>query len=176
MDSLYDEVVIKPKQSIAVKIIVGGIYSFLAAFFMLACYTAFVYSEPVVITQCLPLIIPVFAITFYFFRQNRVEYEYIYCDDVIDIARIKAKEKRKNILHIETDNIEYFGPVDAKESESYRMLPKQSYISAKPSRDLYMMVTVVRGRKYQIWMEPSEKIIECFKIKLGRKIVLKKEN
>ena len=172
MDSLYDEVVVKPKQSKYVYVIVWGIFAFLAAFFALACYTAYVYSSPVVVTQCLPFVIAIFAITYYFFRQNKIEFEYIYCDDVLDIARIKAKEKRKNILHVETDNIEYFGPVTAKESEPFSQLPKQNYTSAKPSRTVYMMVTVIKGRKYQVWLEPSDKIISCFKIKLGRKIVL----
>ena len=98
MESLYAEVVVKPKQSLVRNVILGIVFFLVGAFLILASYAAYVSKTIVVLTMCLPVLVTVFALTFYFYRQNKIEYEYIYCDDVIDIAKIRAKQKRKNIV------------------------------------------------------------------------------
>ncbi|MBQ3602169.1 MAG: hypothetical protein II992_13395 [Lachnospiraceae bacterium] len=171
MDSLYAEVVVKPKQPIVTKIIVWIVTVFLLAFMGLAIKTAIVSHTFYVITYCLPMIIPIGALTYYFYKMSKIEYEYIYCDDTIEVARIRAKQKRKIIFRIETDNIEAFGPIDDKQMEQYSQLPERNFTSAKSINKAYAIISVIKGTKTQVLIEPSEKMIECFKIKLGKKVL-----
>lgn len=171
MESLYAEVTVKPKQSIVRKVIIGIVASLLTFILVLAIYTAYVTEEPYVVTCCLPLIVSIGAITCYFHKMGKIEYEYIYCDDVIDIAKIKAKQKRKHIVRIETDNIEMFAPLDSEAMKEYASLPKKDFASAKKQNPIYAAVTVLDGRKLRVLLEPSEKMLEGLKIKLGTRIV-----
>lgn len=171
MDSLYAEVVVKPKQSTGRKIIVGIATAVILFVIYLACITAHAFHDIYVITFCLPLVISVGALTIYFHKMGKMEFEYIYCDDVIDIAKIKAKQKRKNIARIETDNIELFAPAGAKELESYKKLPKRDFASAKKENPVYVLITVINGTKVRVLLEPSQKMLECLKMKLGTRII-----
>lgn len=173
MDSLYAEVVVKPKQSVVRKVIIATVVLVLTFVLYLAVKTAFTFSDPSPVFFCLPFIISVGAIVIYFYKMGKIEYEYIYCDDVIDIAKIKAKQKRKNIVKIETDNIEMFAPLDSVAMKSYESLPKKDFASAKKINPTYAMVTVIGGKKVRVLLEPSEKMLEGLKIKLGTRIVCK---
>lgn len=171
MESLYAEVVVKPKQSISKKVIVIVVTIFLAFVTISAVKVAFLQQSLFVISCCAPMVIAIGALTWYFNKSGKIEYEYIYCDDTIDIARIRAKEKRKNILRVEVENIEIFAPADAKEMEPYNSLPAEDYASAKKENPIYAMVTVVKGKKARVLLEPSEKMLDGLNIKLGRKLI-----
>lgn len=171
MESLYAEVVVKPKQSISKKVIVTIVTIFLALVTISAVRLAFLQQSLFVISCCAPMVIAIGAITWYFNKSSRIEYEYIYCDDIIDIARIRAKEKRKNILRVEVENIELFAPVDTEAMTQYNNLSAIDYASAKKENPIYAMVTVVKGKKVRVLLEPSEKMLDGLSIKLGRKMI-----
>lgn len=173
MESLYAEVVVKPKQSLSKKVIVAIVTVFLVLVTISAVRVAFLQQNLFVISCCAPMVIAIGAITWYFNKSSKIEYEYIYCDDTIDIARIRAKEKRKNILRVELDNIELFAPIDAKEMEQYNNLSAVDYASAKKENPIYAMVTVVKGKKVRVLLEPSKKMLDGLSIKLGKKIIRK---
>lgn len=173
MDSLYAEVVVKPKQSVVRKVIIGVVVLVLAFLLYLAVKASVLYSDVYPIFFCVPVFISVGAITIYFHKMGKIEYEYIYCDDVIDIAKIKAKQKRKNVVRIETDNIEMFAPLDSAAMKNYETLPKRDFTSAKKVNPIYALITVVDGKKVRVLLEPSEKMLEGLKIKLGTRIVCK---
>ncbi|MDE7423116.1 MAG: hypothetical protein K2N51_05420 [Lachnospiraceae bacterium] len=171
MESLYAEVVVKPKQSLSKKVIVAIVVIFLAFVTISAVWVAFLMQSLFVVSCCAPMVIAIGAITWYFYKSSKIEYEYIYCDDTIDIARIRAKEKRKNILKVEVENIELFAPADAKEMEQYNSLSAVDYASAKKENPIYAMVTVVKGKKARVLLEPSKKMLDGLSIKLGRKLI-----
>lgn len=173
MDSLYAEVVVKPKQSVVGRIIIALVVLVLAFVFYLSVKAAITYSDISPVFFCMPFLISIGAIVVYFYKMGKIEYEYIYCDDVIDIAKIKAKQKRKNIVRIETDNIEMFAPLDSAAMKNYETLPKRDFASAKKTNPIYAVVTVVDGKKVRVLLEPSEKMLEGLKIKLGTRIVCK---
>lgn len=173
MDSLYAEVVVKPKQSVARKVIIALVAVVLLFVLYLAIKAAITFSDASPVFFCLPLIISVGAIAIYFHKMGKIEYEYIYCDDVIDIVKIKAKQKRKNMVRIETDNIEMFAPLDSTAMKKYDALPKRDFASAKKINPVYALVTVINGKKVKVLLEPSEKMLEGLKIKLGTRIVCK---
>lgn len=174
MESMYAEVVVKPKQPLVRNLIAYAIYAVAALFFLFACWSAIVDRVGMVVACSLPAEIVVIALNTYFYRRGKIEYEYLFCDDVLIIAKIMNKSRRKNQAKIETDNIEAFGLADSKELETYNSLPLRNFASAKKENDVYTMVTVLKGKKVRIWIEPSEKLLYCLKIKLGTRFVGKK--
>ena len=171
MESMYAEVVVKPKQPLVRNLVVYAVYVFAVAFFFLACYESYRAGTFMNIMASLPFEIVLFALNTYFYRRGKIEYEYLYCDDVMIIANITNKSKRKNIAKIEADNIELFAPEDAKELSNYKDLPKRDFASAKKENPIYAMVTVFKGKKIRILIEPSDKLLYCFKMKLGTRYV-----
>ena len=173
MESMYAEVVVKPKQPMVRNLIAAAIYVLAVAFFGLACYTSFVYQTLQVVAYCLPFEVVVFALNTYFYRRGKIEYEYLYCDDVLIVAKIINKSKRKNMAKIEMDNVELVAPITAPEAKSFESLPKKDFASEKKTNPIYAVVTVVDGKKVRVLLEPSEKMLEGLKIKLGTRIVCK---
>lgn len=171
MESLYAEVVVKPKQSLTKKVIVIIVTVFLTLITITAVGVAIRHQSIFVISRCTPMVVAIGAITWYFNKSSKIEYEYIYCDDIIDVARIRAKEKRKNILRVEVENIELFAPVGVEEMAQYNHLPVVNYASAKKENPIYAMVTVIKGKKVRVLLEPSERMLEGLSIKLGRKLI-----
>lgn len=174
MESMYAEVVVKPKQPILRNIVVVAIYVLAIAFLFLACYESYQAGTFMNIMASLPFEIVVFALTTYFYRRGKIEYEYLYCDDVMIIAKITNKSKRKNIAKIETDNIELCAPENASELYLFKELPKRDFASAQRANPVYAIVTVLKGKKVRILIEPSEKLLYCFKMKLGTRYVATK--
>lgn len=167
MDSMYAEVVVKPKQPKLRNGIAVCVFLFAAFVFLLSCVTAYTYGDLYVIFCCLPFEIVVISLDIYFYRRGKIEYEYLYCDDVLLIAKIINKSKRKNMAKIETDNIELFAPVQSAELNQYKQLQVRDFASARKNNPVYVMVTVLRGKKVRVLLEPSEKLLSCLKIKLG---------
>lgn len=171
MESMYAEVVVKPKQPMVRNLIAAAIYVLAVAFFGLACYTSFVYQTLQVVAYCLPFEVVVFALNTYFYRRGKIEYEYLYCDDVLIVAKIINKSKRKNMAKIEMDNVELVAPITAPEAKSFESLPKKDFASAKKENPIYILVTVLKGKKVRLLLEPSEKLLYCFRMKLGTRMV-----
>lgn len=175
MDSLYAEVVVKPRQPIVRNIITTLIYVAIGLFFLYTCWSGIVDGQMVVIAFGLPFEVSVVALNTYFYRRGRIEYEYLYCDDVMIIAKIINKSKRKNMAKIEAENMELVAPVGAKELEQYKQLPIRDFASAGKKGQLYVMVTTLQKKKVRILFEPSDKLLYCFKMKLGTRIVSEKK-
>lgn len=171
MESMYAEVVVKPKQPLVRNCIAYAVYVLAVAFFFLACYESFMSGTIMNVMCSLPIEIVVFALNTYFYRRGKIEYEYLYCDDMMIIAKITNKSKRKNIAKIEADNIELLAPENASELNSYKELPKRDFASARKVNPVYAMITVFKGKKVRILIEPSDKLLYCFRMKLGTRYV-----
>ena len=171
MESMYAEVVVKPKQPMVRNVITAVIYVLATAFFGFACYTSVVCQTLQVVAYCLPFEIVVFALNTYFYRGGKIEYEYLYCDDVLIVAKIINKSKRKNLVKIEMENVELVAPITASEARNFESLPKKDFASARRENPIYILVTVVKGKKVRILLEPSEKLLYCFRMKLGTRMV-----
>ena len=171
MDSLYAEVVVKPRQPRVRNTIAAIVYIAVVGFFIASCVAANLFDTMMPVFQSIPMVVVVVSITTYFYHRGKIEYEYIYCDDVITIAKIINQSKRKNIASIETDNIELFAPIKSDELKHFSNLKKVDFASARKKGDVYGVVTPYQGNNSIIMLEPSEKMLSCMKIKLGRKYV-----
>lgn len=125
-------------------------------------FVAFVYA---------PFIVGLIGIMYVVFPRLKAEYEYIYCDDRLDIARILGKTSRKNMLRIEMDVLEFVAPVNSEKLDEYKNLPVKDFSSRKKKDGKYAIITMIKDRKTKVIFEPSDKIIECMYFKAPRKIV-----
>ena len=80
MESMYAEVVVKPKQPLVRNLVVYAVYVFAVAFFFLACYESYRAGTFMNIMASLPFEIVLFALNTYFYRRGKIEYEYLYCE------------------------------------------------------------------------------------------------
>lgn len=117
-----------------------------------------------------PLIIFVVGAIVVIFPKLNVEYEYIFCDGQFDIARIRGKATRKNIMRIDFENVELVAPYQSEKLREYQNLPKKDFSSGIESKKLYVMIAVIKEKKTKIFFEPSEKMLECMKLKAMSKV------
>lgn len=117
-----------------------------------------------------PLIIFVVGAIVVIFPRLNVEYEYIFCDGQFDIARIRGKATRKNIMRIDFENVELVAPYQSEKLRGYQNLPKKDFSSGIASKKLYVMIAVLKEKKTKIFFEPSEKMLECMKLKAISKV------
>lgn len=116
-------------------------------------------------------VIAIFLCTYAFPRFN-VEFEYIYCDGQFDFDRITGNSKRKNILRIDSDNIEMIAPVNSHALDSYKHmnLIVKDFSSKKPDAHVFAIIGHNQKETLKILFEPNEKMIACIKQKTPRKI------
>ncbi len=119
----------------------------------------------------LPIIVLVIGAMIIVLPKLNVEYEYIFCDGQFDIARIRGKATRKNIIRIDFENVELVAPYKSENLKAYQELPRKDFSSGFASNNVYVMIAVWKEKKTKIFFEPSEKMLECMKLKAANKII-----
>lgn len=107
----------------------------------------------------------------YFYPLLNVEYEYIFCDGQLDFDKIMGGNKRKTALKIDMEDIEIIGPVKAAELASYKSLKTHDFSSKKADANTYAAVGSVKNENVRILFDPSQKMIECMRMKSPRKVL-----
>ena len=118
----------------------------------------------------LPIIVFLAGAMIIIFPKLNVEYEYIFCDGQFDIARIRGKATRKNLIRVDFENVELVAPYQSEKTRSYQDLPKKDFSSGIASDKLYVMIVILKEKKTKIFFEPSEKMLECMKLKAMSKV------
>lgn len=167
MAELYAEAGVKRKEngeSIAKRI---GLIAFIIV--------SFVVSGISPILSVLP--VAAILITIYIFPKLSVEYEYVFCDGQLDFDKIMGKAKRKNMLKVDFEQVEIIAPSNSHALDSYKNqnIKKLNYYSLDSQAKTYTLIGASLGKsegeKVRILFEPSEKMIECMKLKSPRKVV-----
>lgn len=125
------------------------------------------------------VVLPVIAliIAFIFFPRLNVEYEYVFCDGQIDFDKIMGKAKRKTMLKMDLEQIEIVAPSNSHSLDSFKNgnLAKIDYSSLNLDAKTYTIIGRAKNKKegqnIRVIFEPSEKMIECMKLKSPRKVV-----
>lgn len=107
----------------------------------------------------------------YFYPLLNVEYEYIFCDGQLDFDKIMGGNKRKTALKIDMEDIEIIGPVKAAELASYKNLKTKDFSSKKGDANTYAAIGNVKNENVRILFDPSQKMIECMRMKSPRKVL-----
>lgn len=116
-------------------------------------------------------VVIVAAVVFFFPRLN-VEYEYVFVDGQIDFDRIVAKSKRKTILRVDMEQTDMVAPKGSRALDGFKnmTLETKDFSSGSKISKPYVIIASVDGKKYQIFFEPSEKMLTMMKQKSPRKI------
>ena len=118
-----------------------------------------------------PFIVAIAGIMYVVFPKLKVEYEYIFCEDRLDFARILGKSTRKNMLRLEMDIIEFVAPLNSSKMDEYKNLPVKDFSSREKKDGKFAIVAMIKEKKTKVNLEPSDKIVECMYFKEPRKVV-----
>ena len=102
-----------------------------------------------------------------------VEYEYLFVNGSLDIDKIMAKSRRKNMFSMEMTDLEMMAPSGSPELRPYQGLKGTDYSSGMPGADTYEMIVVNNGEKKKIIFEPNKTVCEGLKMLAPRKVFCK---
>ena len=107
------------------------------------------------------------ALDVFLFRSMDVEYEYLFVNGSLDIDKIMAKSRRKNMFSMEMTDLEMMAPSGSPE------LKGTDYSSGMPGADTYELIVVNNGEKKKIIFEPNKAVCEGLKMLAPRKVFCK---
>ena len=118
------------------------------------------------------------ALDVFLFRSMDVEYEYLFVNGSLDIDKIMAKSRRKNMFSMEMTDLEMMAPSGSPELRPYQGLKGTDYSSGMPGADTYELIVVNNevnstGEKKKIIFEPNKAVCEGMKMLAPRKVFCK---
>ena len=121
------------------------------------------------------IILPValIALDVFMFQRMDVEYEYLFVNGSLDIDKIMAKSRRKNMFSMEMTDLEMMAPSGSPELRPYQGLKGTDYSSGMPGADTYELIVVNNGEKKKIIFEPNKTVCEGLKMLAPRKVFCK---
>lgn len=165
MDSFMEYMITQKKtaKTVLKKI---GVYVGALIFSLAAC--AFMFMFPSMLIGFMPMVV---ALIFYFaYRINTsfdVEFEYILTNGELDVDKITHKRRRKRLMTIHCKSFIAFAKVGDKEfaNEENGEFSRIIDASAKSSTlEDYYAVFYKNGQKIKLVFNPTQKMIENFKI------------
>ncbi len=108
----------------------------------------------------------------YIFPRLSVEYEYVFCDGQLDFDKIMGNAKRKTALKIDFDKVEIMAPEGSHALDGYTHVKTVVKDFSSRNKDVKPYVIIMREGEMatRILFEPSEKMINCIKLKSPRKL------
>ena len=106
----------------------------------------------------------------FLFRSMDVEYEYLFVNGSLDIDKIMAKSRRKNLFSMEIGELEVMAHSGSPELRPYQGLKGTDYSSGTGEGDTYELIVVSNGEKKKIIFEPNAEICEGMKMMAPRKV------
>ena len=167
MNELYAEAGVKRRENAKSILAKVGLIGFIIISFFISGLSPFLVILPVV----------AIIVAFIFFPRLNVEYEYVFCDGQIDFDKIMGNSKRKTMLKMDLEQAEIVAPSSSHSLDSFKNenLPKKDYSSLNPDGKTYTIIGRALGKEegqnIRVIFEPSEKMIECMKLKSPRKII-----
>ena len=162
MNELYAEAGVKRKET-------AGTYAlrFLLIFVAIAAFLL-TFQNSILLFVSAILIVAIV----YIFPRLSVEYEYVFCDGQLDFDKIMGNAKRKTALKIDFDKVEIMAPEGSHALDGYTHVKTVVKDFSSRNKDVKPYVIVVREGEIttKILFEPSEKMINCIKLKNPRKL------
>lgn len=162
MNELYAEAGVKRQQTMGTVLTKIGL--------IVVAVLAFLLTFQSQILLVLTAILIVFIV--YLFPRLNIEYEYVYCDGQLDFDKIMGGAKRKNALKIDFEQVEIMAPDNSHSLDSYKnsKLVVKDFTSKNKNAKPYTIIYRKGEEAYKILFEPSEKMINCIKMKNPRKV------
>lgn len=124
----------------------------------------------------LPGIIVMFLIggaTYLVIRNSNVEFEYLYIAGQLNIDRILGRSKRKKGWECSMEDIQIIAPADSYTLKDYQHgnTKVMDFSSGQPNRNLYAVIAQRKGESIKVLIEPSDKMLQCFRQTAPRKVI-----
>ena len=133
----------------------------------------FMYATLVGLFIFFAIAIPFLAIGI-FLKDRSLEYEYSYFDGDFRFAKIISKQKRKELIGYDIENIIVIAPKDDRSVYQYKNNPQvqsRDLTSGKKDAKVYAMVAKVEEGLHLTYFEPDEKYLDAVCIKYRQKVV-----
>ena len=133
----------------------------------------FMYATLVGLIIFFALAIPFFALG-WFLKNRSLEYEYAYFDGDFRFAKIINKQKRKDLIGYEADNVIVIAPKGDRSLYNYEKKEQvkiRDLSSGNKGANVYGMVAKVEDGLHLTWFEPDEKYLDAVCIKYRQKVV-----
>ena len=133
----------------------------------------FMYATLVGLFIFFAVAVPFLAIG-WFLKDRSLEYEYSYFDGDFRFAKIISKQKRKELIGYEIDNIIVIAPKEDRSVYQYINNPQvksRDLTSGNKDAKVYAMVAKVEEGLHLTYFEPDEKYLDAVCIKYRQKVV-----
>ena len=150
--------------------------SIIMKFFTVLSFVAgayFMYASLVGLIIFFALAAPLIALG-WFLKTRNVEFEYSYFDGDFRFAKIISKQKRKELIGYEADNIIVIAPKDDRSIYQYHKNPQvkvRDLSSGNKDAKVYAMVAKVEEGMHMTLFEPDEKYLDAVCIKYRQKVI-----
>ena len=133
----------------------------------------FMYATLVGLLIFFAIAVPFLALG-WFLKNRNVEFEYSYFDGDFRFAKIISKQKRKELIGYDIDNIVVIAPKGDRSLYQYEnnaQVKTRDLSSGNKDAKLYGMVAKTEEGYHMTWFEPDEKYLDAVCIKYRQKVV-----
>lgn len=163
MNESYAEYLIKRKTPFYALILTGVLAAVTAVFIFLALTTG--------VLAVILMFVSGFA-TYLSYRNTHVEFEYLYVEKQLSVDRILGRAKRKKAYECSMEEIQVIAPADHHVLKEHKTNGKTlDFSSHLPGARVYAAVVQKNGETVKLLLEPSDKMIQCFRQTAPRKVV-----
>lgn len=110
------------------------------------------------------------AIDVYLIKNSSVEYEYLYLNGELEIDKIIAKQKRKNVYSVNIEEILILAHLDSAEVIPFQQLKTRDFSSGDKGTSVYKMIILKNGQREAILIEPNENLLCGIKVLAAQKV------
>jgi len=122
-------------------------------------------------TSIFPFFFAIICILIFFlFRYSVKEYEYSFISGDVDIDVIYGKRKRKTVLSCSCRDIKLMERCSGRKIDGSFTSAIDASISAKSPNRWYFICELQDGSRTIVYLNPSERLLEAFKMYLGPKM------
>lgn len=157
----YAEASAKKKETAGTQLLKGVVIAVIVLLTFLMLMTRILFLTPLIAAAI------VFAV-YYFPRFHKI-YEVIYCDGQFDFDRI-AGNSRKTLLQMDMDDIDIIAPLGHEALMNFHSTVIKKDYSSGDEEKTYVILGGVGDKKYQIYFEPTEKMLDCIHFKSPSKL------
>lgn len=110
----------------------------------------------------------------WFLKNRSLEFEYSYFDGEFRFAKIINKQKRKELIGYNAENVIVIAPKGDRSLYNYEKNPQikvRDFSSGNKNAKVYGMVAKVESGLHLTWFEPDEKYLDAVCIKYRQRVV-----
>ena len=157
----YAEASVRKKETAGTQVLKGILIAVIVLLSLLMLMTRNIFLTPFIAAAI------VFAV-YYFPRFHQI-YEVIYCDGQFDFDRI-AGNSRKTLLQMDMEDIEVIAPLGHEALANFNASGIKKDYSSGEEEKTYVILGGAGEKKYQVYFNPTDKMLDCIYFKAPSKL------